>query len=146
MELLFDALGIVPNLAGGETATEQRYFEVNYTFYLNLVAFGLSGFLLYVYRRGLGAPAGTVIRSVGCEPTTTGRTPRTTARPISSVRLPASGRSGRTGRLRGALTTGFGRWLVARPSLIPVHGSAGTAVAVEIRVHPPLEFRYAVAS
>jgi len=56
MELLFDALGIVPNLAGGETATEQRYFEVNYTFYLNLVAFGLSGFLLYVYRRGLGAP------------------------------------------------------------------------------------------
>ncbi|WP_226482078.1 permease [Natrinema amylolyticum] len=56
MELLFDALGIVPNLAGGETATEQQYFELNYTFYLNLVAFGLSGFLLYVYRRGLGAP------------------------------------------------------------------------------------------
>ncbi|ELY78520.1 permease [Natrinema pallidum] len=56
MELLFDALGIVPNLAGGETATEQRYFEVNYTFYLNLVAVALSGFLLYVYRRGLGAP------------------------------------------------------------------------------------------
>ena len=56
MELLFDALGIVPNLAGGQTATEQTYFELNYTFYLNLVAFALSGFLLYVYRRGLGAP------------------------------------------------------------------------------------------
>ncbi|WP_226013441.1 permease [Halomicrobium salinisoli] len=56
MELLFDALGIVPDLAGGETATEQTYFELNYTFYLNLVAFGLSGFLLFVYRRGLGAP------------------------------------------------------------------------------------------
>ncbi|ELY79573.1 permease [Natrinema gari] len=56
MELLFDALGIVPNLAGGETATEQRYFELNYTFALNLVAFALSGFLLFVYRRGLGAP------------------------------------------------------------------------------------------
>ncbi|MDS0476300.1 permease [Natrinema sp. 1APR25-10V2] len=56
MELLFDALGIVPNLAGGETATEQTYFELNYTFYLNLVAFALSGFLLYVYRRGLGSP------------------------------------------------------------------------------------------
>jgi uncharacterized membrane protein YraQ (UPF0718 family) len=56
MELLFDALGIVPDLAGGETATEQTYFELNYTFYLNLIAFGLSGFLLYVYRRGLGAP------------------------------------------------------------------------------------------
>ncbi|ELZ19231.1 permease [Natrinema limicola] len=56
MELLFDALGIVPNLAGGETATEQTYFAVDYTFYLNLVAFALSGFLLYVYRRGLGAP------------------------------------------------------------------------------------------
>ena len=56
MELLFDALGIVPDLAGGETATEQTYFTVDYTFYLNLVAFGLSGFLLYVYKRGLGAP------------------------------------------------------------------------------------------
>lgn len=56
MELLFDALGIVPDLAGGETATEQTYFELNYTFYLNLIAFVLSGFLLYVYRRGLGAP------------------------------------------------------------------------------------------
>ena len=56
MEIAFDALGIVPNLAGGQTASEQTYFELNYTFYLNLVAFALSGFLLYVYRRGLGAP------------------------------------------------------------------------------------------
>ncbi|WP_058364914.1 permease [Haloparvum sedimenti] len=56
MEVLFDALGIVPNLAGGRTATERTYFELDYTFSLNLVAFALSGFLLYVYRRGLGAP------------------------------------------------------------------------------------------
>ncbi|WP_136718372.1 permease [Halorientalis salina] len=56
MEELFTALGIVPDLAGGQTATEQTYFELNYTFYLNLIAFALSGFLLYVYRRGLGAP------------------------------------------------------------------------------------------
>jgi len=56
MEQLFDLLGIVPDLAGGTTASEQTYFELNYTFYLNLVAFALSGFLLYVYRRGLGAP------------------------------------------------------------------------------------------
>ncbi|MDS0283792.1 permease [Haloarcula onubensis] len=56
MEVLFDALGIVPDLAGGETATEQTYFKLNYTFYLNIIAFALSGFLLYVYRRGLGAP------------------------------------------------------------------------------------------
>src|SRR6056297_3924695 len=56
MEQLFDALGIVPNLAGGETATEQTYFELDYTLALNLVAFALSGFLLYVYWRGLGAP------------------------------------------------------------------------------------------
>ncbi|MEF8784446.1 MAG: permease [Haloarculaceae archaeon] len=56
MELLFDAFGIVPDLAGGETAAEQTYFELNYTFYLNLIAFTLSGFLLFVYRRGLGAP------------------------------------------------------------------------------------------
>ena len=56
MESLFDALDIVPNLAGGETATEQTYFKLDYTFYLNLIAFAFSGFLLYVYRRGLGAP------------------------------------------------------------------------------------------
>ena len=56
MEQLFEALGIVPNLAGGQTASEQTYFKLDYTFYLNLIAFGLSGFLLYVYRRGLGAP------------------------------------------------------------------------------------------
>jgi len=56
MEELFNALDIVPDLAGGQTASEQRYFELNYTFYLNSVAFVLSGLLLYVYRRGLGAP------------------------------------------------------------------------------------------
>jgi uncharacterized membrane protein YraQ (UPF0718 family) len=56
MELLFDALGIVPDLAGGETAREKRYFELDYSLVLNLVAFGLVGFLAYVYRRGLGAP------------------------------------------------------------------------------------------
>jgi uncharacterized membrane protein YraQ (UPF0718 family) len=56
MEELFSALDVVPNLAGGQTATEQTYFELNYTFYLNILAVALSGFLLYVYRRGLGAP------------------------------------------------------------------------------------------
>ena len=56
MEQLFAALDIIPNLAGGQTASEQTYFELNYTFYLNIIAFTLSGFLLYVYRRGLGAP------------------------------------------------------------------------------------------
>ena len=56
MEELFTVLGIVPNLASGQTATEQTYFKIDYTFYLNLIAFGLSGFLLYVYWRGLGAP------------------------------------------------------------------------------------------
>jgi uncharacterized membrane protein YraQ (UPF0718 family) len=56
MEQLFDVLGIVPDLAGGMTASEQTYFELNYTFYLNVIAFALSGFLFYVYRRGLGAP------------------------------------------------------------------------------------------
>ncbi|WP_336134438.1 permease [Natronomonas amylolytica] len=56
MELLFDALGIVPNLAGGQTATEKTYFKLDYTFYLNLIVFAFVGFLAYVYRRGLGAP------------------------------------------------------------------------------------------
>ncbi|MBS1263168.1 MAG: hypothetical protein MAG715_00338 [Methanonatronarchaeales archaeon] len=53
MELLFDALGIVPDLAGGTTATERTYFELNYTFYLNALAAALSGLLLLAYRRGL---------------------------------------------------------------------------------------------
>ncbi|MFC6838394.1 permease [Halomarina ordinaria] len=56
MEELFSALGIVPDLAGGETASEQTYFTINYTFYLNVIAFALSGVLLYAYWRGLGAP------------------------------------------------------------------------------------------
>ncbi|MCQ4334217.1 permease [Natronomonas sp. F2-12] len=56
MELIFDAFGIIPNLASGQTATERTYFELNYTFYLNGIAFAVSGFLLYVYSRGLGAP------------------------------------------------------------------------------------------
>ena len=58
MEVLFNALGIVPNLTGGNTPNEKAYFKLNYTFYLNLIAFALTGFLLYVYRRGLGAPGG----------------------------------------------------------------------------------------
>lgn len=55
MEIIFDAFGVVPNLAGGETATEKTYFEFNYTFYLNLIALSIMGFLYYVYRRGLTA-------------------------------------------------------------------------------------------
>jgi len=56
MEQLFDALGIIPNLASGQTASEQTYFKIDYTLFLNAIAFGLTGFLFYVYRRGLGAP------------------------------------------------------------------------------------------
>jgi YHS domain-containing protein len=56
MEGPFDALSIVPDLAVGETATERTYFAVDYRFYLNLVAFALSGEPHYAYRRGLGAP------------------------------------------------------------------------------------------
>lgn len=56
MEWLFDAFDIVPGLAGGGTATEQMYFKLSYTFYLNVITFALSGFLLYVYRQGLRAP------------------------------------------------------------------------------------------
>lgn len=41
--------------------SEQSYFNVDYTLVLNLIAFTLSGFLLYVYRRGLGG--GRVPRS-----------------------------------------------------------------------------------
>jgi uncharacterized membrane protein YraQ (UPF0718 family) len=56
MEVLFEWLDIVPNLSGGLTATEQTYFKIDYTLYLNLLAFAFVGFLAYVYRRGLGAP------------------------------------------------------------------------------------------
>ncbi len=58
MEELFDFLNIIPNLAGGQTAIEQTYFELNYTFYLNIIALTLSGFLLYVYKQGIGTPDG----------------------------------------------------------------------------------------
>jgi len=119
MELLFDALGIVPNLAGGETATDRTYFERNYTFYLNLIAFALSGFLLYVYRRGLGAPGSTAIQSVECGPMIPDRPRRTTGRPTTSARRRARRRSRRI-RQR---TRPIGRWftltaLTTRPSLI----------------------------
>ncbi|MGM0559252.1 MAG: permease, partial [Myxococcota bacterium] len=53
MEELFTLLEIVPELSRGQTASEKTYFQLNYTFYLNLVAIGLSGFLYYAYRRGL---------------------------------------------------------------------------------------------
>jgi len=76
MEQLFEALDIVPNLAGGMTASEQTYFELNYTFYLNLIAFALSGFLLFVYRRGLGAPG--QYRDPVCGMRTTGDGPTAT--------------------------------------------------------------------
>jgi len=38
------------------TATERRHFAFDYTPVLDLIAFALSGLLLFVYRRGLGAP------------------------------------------------------------------------------------------
>jgi hypothetical protein len=50
MEELFALLGIIPDLASGQSATEQEYFSFNYTFWLNLLAVGLSGFLYWVYR------------------------------------------------------------------------------------------------
>lgn len=55
MEQLFDFFGLVPNLAGGQTATERTYFDLDYTLVLNIFAFGVSLFLYTVYRRGLGA-------------------------------------------------------------------------------------------
>ena len=54
MEQLFAALEIVPEVASGQSATEQEYFAVDYTFWLNLVALALSGILYWIYRRGSG--------------------------------------------------------------------------------------------
>jgi uncharacterized membrane protein YraQ (UPF0718 family) len=56
MEQLFAALDIIPSVVEGESATAKDYFSLDYTFWLNLVAIGLSAFLYGVYRRGLGAP------------------------------------------------------------------------------------------
>lgn len=56
MEELFALLDIIPNVVAGQSATEQEYFSLDYTFWLNLLAVGLSAFLYVVYRRGLGAP------------------------------------------------------------------------------------------
>jgi YHS domain-containing protein len=54
MEQLFAALEIVPEVASGQSATEQEYFAVDYTLWLNLVALALSGFLYWIYRRVSG--------------------------------------------------------------------------------------------
>lgn len=50
MEEFFALLGIIPEVASGQSAREQDYFSFNYTFWLNLLAIGLSGFLYWVYR------------------------------------------------------------------------------------------------
>jgi uncharacterized membrane protein YraQ (UPF0718 family) len=55
MEQLFAALDIVPSVVEGESATAKDYFAIDYTFWLNLVALGLSAFLYGAYRAGLGA-------------------------------------------------------------------------------------------
>lgn len=57
MELFFDLFGLVPDVAT-ESAdpTKQSFFELDYTFVLNTVFLGLSGFLFWVYWRGLGTP------------------------------------------------------------------------------------------
>jgi len=68
------------------TASEQTYFELNYTFYLNLIAFALSGFLLYVYRRGLGSTRSVPILSVECEPARMVQPSSTMVIPTISVR------------------------------------------------------------
>jgi YHS domain-containing protein len=58
MEQLFSALHIVPEVVEGENASARSYFALDYTFWLNLVAVGLSGTLYGMYRRGLGAADG----------------------------------------------------------------------------------------
>ncbi len=54
MEQLFAALEIVPEVVSGQSATEQEYFALDYTLWLNLAAIGLSGFLYWRYRQGRG--------------------------------------------------------------------------------------------
>jgi len=106
MELLFDALGIVPNLAGGETATDRTYFERNYTFYLNLIAFALSGSSCTSTAVVSALPESTAIQSVECGPMIPDRPRRTTGRPTTSARRRARRRSRRI-RQR---TRPIGRW------------------------------------
>ena len=50
MEELFSVLGIIPEVVSSQSATEQEYFSLNYTFWLNLLAVGLSAFLYWTYR------------------------------------------------------------------------------------------------
>jgi len=56
MEEVFDLLGIVPEVVSGQSATEQDYFGLDYTFWLNLLAVGLSVFLYWVYRTKPNGP------------------------------------------------------------------------------------------
>jgi YHS domain-containing protein len=50
MEELFGALDIIPQVVESQSATEQEYFSLDYTFWLNLLAIGLSAFLYWTYR------------------------------------------------------------------------------------------------
>lgn len=58
MEQLFSLLNIIPEVVPGESAMARNYFTVDYKFWLNLVALGLSGSLYWMYRRGLGTADG----------------------------------------------------------------------------------------
>lgn len=55
MEELFKFLEIVPDVTEGESAFNKDYFQLDYTFVMNMIVFGMSGFLYYARWRGLSA-------------------------------------------------------------------------------------------
>lgn len=55
MEELFSFLDIVPEVTKGESVFNKEYFALDFTFVMNLLVFGLSGFLYWARRRGMRA-------------------------------------------------------------------------------------------
>ncbi len=52
MEELFGALGIVPSIAEGPSVFEKDFFRLDFTFAMNMIVFGMSGFLYYAREKG----------------------------------------------------------------------------------------------
>jgi YHS domain-containing protein len=55
MEELFKFLDIVPTVAEGQSVFEKNFFQVDFTFVMNMIVFGITGFLYYARNRGLRA-------------------------------------------------------------------------------------------
>jgi hypothetical protein len=58
MHYAFAALGVLPEAATAQSVTNREFFELNYTFYLNLVFIAISTVFLLWRVKAHGLPSG----------------------------------------------------------------------------------------